>query len=71
MDQNIEPAPFFPNLIKQRIQLSRDRDVEFAGDRRLELLGQRFDPAPRLPVQPGNGQIRADRAKRLGAAIGN
>ena len=33
-------------------------------------MSERFDKASRLLVQPGNGEIGPDGAKRLGAAVG-
>ena len=71
MDENVEPSPPDANLVKDRLQLSRDGNVNFARDRGFQLSGERFDKAPRLLVQPRNGEVGPDGAERLGAAVGD
>src|SRR3974377_683572 len=71
MDENVQRSPPLANLLKDRLQLSRDRNVDLTCDRGFELSGQRFDKAPRLLVQPRNGEVGPDGAERLGAAVGD
>ena len=70
MDENVEPAPLGAHLVEHRLQLSGYGDVDWAGDRGSELLRKRFDKLSCLLVQPGNGEISLQQAKRLGAAVG-
>jgi hypothetical protein len=60
VEENVEPPPLFPDLVEHRLQLSRDRDVELACDRRIKPTSERFDPPSPLFVQPGNSEVCAD-----------
>ena len=71
MDENVQPSPPGANLLEDRLQLSRDGNVNLANDRGFELTGERFDKAPRLLVQPRNGELGPNRAECLGASVGD
>ena len=71
MKQEIELAPFLLDPLEHLLGLAFDHDVERHEDRRLQRLGQRLDVLPGLFVQIGDGEVGAQRAKRLGAAPGD
>src|SRR3954470_7103522 len=71
MDDKIEMVPSLRNGVENRFHLARDIDVERHQKRGFDHLGQRLDIFPRLVVQIGDGDLGAQRAKRLGAAPGN
>ena len=45
MHENVEPSPCVLNLLEHRLQLSRNGNVDCAGDRGPEFLRQRLDKA--------------------------
>ena len=68
MKQEVELAPLLLNALEHLFDLAFDHDVERHEDRRLQRLGQRLDVLLGLFVQIGDGEVGAERTKRLGAA---
>src|SRR5580704_10556641 len=71
MDQDVELAPAPADLVEHCLELARHGNVQRSGDGGLQRARQRLDMGARLVVQPGDGEIGADGAERLGAAIGD
>ena len=71
VDDEIELAPFLGDAFKHGFHLTGRADVERHHDRGFELVRQRLDIFLRLVVQIGDGQLRSQRAERLGAAPGD
>ena len=58
-------------FLEDRFQLAFDLKVEWHENRGFELLGQRLDIGPCLVIEIGDGKVRAEGTKSLGAAIGD
>src|SRR5215472_18187637 len=71
MDENVQPTPIQSHLVEYCLELSRCGYIHRSGDRGLQILSKRLNKAARLLIQPGNREIRADRTKGLGAAVGD
>ena len=71
MHENVQPSPAGANLLKDRLQLSGDGNVNLACDRGFEFHSKRLNEASRLVVQPGDREIGPEGVKRLRAAVGD
>src|SRR5262249_42747715 len=71
MQQEIELAPFLFDMFENLLHLPFGHDVEWQEYRGFQILGERLDVLLCLLVQIGDGKLRAECAKRLGAAPGN
>src|SRR5260370_37276026 len=71
VNKDVETAPLFGDLLEYRFELPGYGDVERQEYRRLETGRQRLYIGPCFVVEISDRDLGADRAERLGAAIGN
>src|SRR6476620_8586301 len=71
MDEGVQTAPFLSDTFEYGLQLAGRVDVERHENRRVELLGERFDVFPGLVVDVGDRHIGAERTECFGASPGD
>ena len=71
METDVQFAPLLLDLLKNGLQRPLGLQIERHEDRSFKFLGKRLDEFFRLVIPISHGQVGAEGAKGLGAAIGD